>query len=212
MAEPYGLLVAGFNYSDAAEDEFNDWYDLEHVPERLRTKGFINAQRWLDIEDPKVSIATYDMESLAVLQSPDYLKIGGVNLSVWTKRVTAKCQRICRFEAEQLEPGRTAAPADAGALLMIAMNVAPEADSEYNTWIREEHMPALAAVPGNLCARRFRMPAGTHRYVVLHHLTSPDVAASAAWKAAAETPWTHKIRTHTSDRLRLLLRPYVRKS
>ena len=52
MAKPYGLLVAGFNYSNAAEDEFNDWYDTEHIPERERTRGFINAQRWLGADDP----------------------------------------------------------------------------------------------------------------------------------------------------------------
>ena len=31
-----GLLFASFDYSGAHEDEFHDWYDLEHIPERLR--------------------------------------------------------------------------------------------------------------------------------------------------------------------------------
>ena len=38
-----GLLGGGFDYSAVALDEFNDWYDTEHIPERLRIKGFINA-------------------------------------------------------------------------------------------------------------------------------------------------------------------------
>ncbi len=78
---PMGLLVAGFDSSPVGEDEFNDWYDTEHVPERERTTGFINAQRWLGADDPKISIATYDLESLDVLQSPAYRAIGGANLS-----------------------------------------------------------------------------------------------------------------------------------
>ena len=210
MAEPYGLLVAGFNYAGAAEDEFHDWYDTEHVPERVRTKGFINADRWLGVDNPKVAIATYDLETLSVLQSPDYLKIGGVNLSPWSKRVSAKCERVCRFEANQVVPGQQAAPSNAGALLLVAMNAVPEAESEFNDWYEKEHMPALSAVAGCLCARRFRMSAGTHRYLALYHLTSPDVQASAAWKAAADTPWTRKIGPHIRDRLRLVLRPYDR--
>src|SRR5476649_2259885 len=105
MAKPYGLLVAGFNYSTVAEDEFNAWYDTEHVPERERTKGFINAQRWIGADDPKLSIAMYDLESLDVLQTPAYKAIAGAGLSPWSKRVTGKCQRICRFEAEQTVPG-----------------------------------------------------------------------------------------------------------
>ncbi len=211
MAKPYGLLVAGFNYSNAAEDDFNAWYDTEHVPERLRTPGFINAQRWLGADDPKISIATYDLENLDVLQSPAYRAIGGANLSPWSKHTTAKCQRICRFEAEQTQPGRQAGPADAGGMLLNAMNVAAEAEVEFNRWYNEEHIPALAAVPGCLCARRFKTNGGTHKYIAVYHLRSPGVQASEAWKKAAGTPWTAKMRPHFRDPLRLVLRRYTRK-
>jgi hypothetical protein len=209
---PYGLLLAGFNYANANEDEFNDWYDTEHVPERLRTKGFINAQRWIGADDPKIAIATYDLESLAVLQSPEYKKIGGENLSPWSKRMSRICERVCRFEADQINPGQKAAPADAEAMVMIAVNVAPEAEDEFNAWFNEEHLPNLSAVPGNLCARRFKMPGGKQRYLAMHHLKSVDVQTSADWTKAAATPWTAKVRAHTTDRLRIVLRRYVRKA
>lgn len=212
MAKPYGLLVAGFNYANVAADDFNAWYDTEHVPERERTKGFINAQRWLGADDPKISIATYDLESLDVLQSPAYRAIGGVNLSPWSKHVTAKCQRICRFEAEQILPGQQAGPADAGGMMMFAMNVPAEAEAEFNAWYNDEHMPALLTVPGCLTARRFKMAGGTHRYLALFHLSSPEVQASDAWKKAAGTPWTAKMRPHFRDPLRLVLRRYTRKA
>jgi hypothetical protein len=212
MAKPYGLLVAGFNYANVAADEFNDWYDTEHVPERERTRGFINAQRWLGADDPKVSIATYDLKSLDVLKSKPYLAIAYDNLSPWSKRVSGKCQRICRFEAEQTVPGRQAGPADAGGMMMFAMNVPPEVEAEYNTWFNDEHIPALSAVTGCLCARRFKMAGGTHRYLAVYHLSSPEVQASDAWKKAAGTPWTAKMRPHFRDPLRLVLRRYARKA
>lgn len=212
MAKPYGLLVAGFNFANVAADDFNAWYDTEHVPERLRTPGFINAQRWLGADDPKISIATYDLESLDVLQSPAYRAIGGVNLSPWSKYVTAKCQRLCRFEGEQTVPGQQAGPADAGGMMMFAMNVPAEVDAEYNSWYNDEHIPALSTVPGCLTARRFKMAGGTHRYLALYHLTAPEVQASDAWKKAAGTPWTAKMRPHFRDPLRLVLRRYVRKA
>ena len=212
MAKPYGLLVAGFNYSNAAEDDFNAWYDTEHVPERLRTPGFINAQRWLGADDPKISIATYDLENLDVLQSPAYRAIGGANLSPWSKHMTAKCQRICRFEAEQTLPGQQAAPADAGAMMMFAMNIPAEVEAEFNAWYTEEHLPALVGVPGCLMGRRFKMVGGTHRYLSMFHLSAPEVQASDAWKKAAGTPWTAKMRPHYRDPLRLVLRRYTRKT
>jgi hypothetical protein len=205
-----GLLVAGMNYTPVAADEFHDWYDKEHVPERLRVPGFINAVRWLGADDPKISIATYDLESLSVLQSPAYTAIAGANLSPWSKRVTGKILRICRLEAEQTVPGRLAAPDNAGGLLMYAMNVDPAADAEFNAWYNEEHVPALAAVPGCLSARRFKTNGGTHKYIALYHLTAPEVQASPAWKKAAGTPWTEKMRPHFRDPLRIVLRRYVR--
>ena len=42
-----GILLVAFDLTNAHEDEFHDWYDLEHIPERLRVPGFLNAERWI---------------------------------------------------------------------------------------------------------------------------------------------------------------------
>jgi hypothetical protein len=208
-----GLLVAAFDFSTAHTDEFNDWYDLEHLPERKAVPGFATCERWIGDEQPAVSVATYDLDSVDVLRSKPYAAIAYGNLSVWSKRVTAMCKRLLRFEGMQVAPGDAAAPAGAGALLLNAMNVAPEAEDDFNAWYDEEHLPALAAVPGTLAARRYRSTeanGGTHRYVAIYHLRSPDVPRSAAWKAAADTPWSARVRPHFRDRIRILTRRYVR--
>jgi heme-degrading monooxygenase HmoA len=153
-----GLLVAAFDFSTAHTDEFHDWYDLEHIPERQAVPGFGACERWI-------------------------------------------------------APGDAAAPEGARALLLNAMNVAPEAEDDFNAWYDEEHLVALARVPGTLAARRYRSTeagGGTHRYVAIYHLASPDVARSAAWKAAADTPWSARVRPHFRDRIRILTRRYVR--
>ena len=48
-----GILIAAMDFSAAPEDEFHDWYDLEHVPERLRVPGFLNADRWIGTDQPE---------------------------------------------------------------------------------------------------------------------------------------------------------------
>ena len=210
-----GLLVAGFDYSPVEEDEFNDWYDTEHMPERVATPGFGRCERWLGADNPKISIATYDLDTLAVLKSEPYLKIGGANLSPWSKRLTAKAKRICRFEAEQLPPGNAKAPSGAGGMLLYAMNCSPEAEKDFNAWYDEEHIPRLSRVPGCLSARRFRIVTaaseGNQRYLAVYHLTGPEVCSSGAWKEAAVTPWTERMRPHFRDGLRLPLRKYQRR-
>jgi hypothetical protein len=212
-SNPMGLLVAGFDSSPVNPDEFNDWYDTEHVPERRRVPGFVNCERWIGAENPRLSIATYDLESLDVLKTGAYRAIAGENLSPWSKRVIGKAKRLCRFEAVQMPPGDGVAPAQAGGLLLFAMNIAPQAESEFNAWYDEEHIPRLAAVTGCLSARRFTIvdavSDGMHRYLALYHLSSPDVCASKAWEEAAVTPWTGKIRPLTRDRMRIALRRYT---
>ena len=85
-----GTLIAAMNMGRAAEDEFNDWYDTEHLPERQRVPGFLASQRWIGATDRRISVATYDLDSVKVLQSPGYLAIGGANLSPWSNRLLTK--------------------------------------------------------------------------------------------------------------------------
>ncbi len=166
-----GVLIAAMDFSNVAADEFNDWYDTEHIPERQRVPGFLTLQRWIGLENPRQSVATYDLDSLAVLQSPGYRVIGGENLSPWSKRVTAKVERLLRYEGEQILPGDATAPVHAGGLLLVGMTPAPEVDTAFNAWYDTEHVPALARVPGVLCARRYRTSAGNSKYVALYHLS-----------------------------------------
>jgi len=205
-----GILIAAFDFAGAHADEFHDWYDLEHVPERQRIPGFGACERWIDTANPKRAIATYDLDSVEVMRSAPYLAIAHDNLSVWSKRVTAMCERLVRFEGEQTLPGDRNSPAGAGGLLLNAMNVSPDREVEFNEWYDTEHIPALAAVPGTLCARRFRAAEGSPRHVALYHLASPDVVRSKAWKDAASTPWTERLRPHFRDHLRIVGRRYTR--
>nr|UXE44791.1 hypothetical protein Hi04_10k_c377_00020 [uncultured bacterium] len=205
-----GILLVALDATNAYEDEFHDWYDLEHLPERARIPGFGLCERWISIANPRHAVASYDLDSLSVLQGNAYRAIAGDNLSVWSKRVTRMCQRLIRFDGEQTLPGDQPAPSGAGALLVNAMNVDPAHEAEFNEWYDHEHIPGLAKVPGCLTARRFRDTTGTHRYLALYHLASADVQASDAWKQAARTPWTERLRPHFRDHLRIVARRYVR--
>jgi hypothetical protein len=205
-----GILIAAMDFSAAPEDEFHDWYDLEHIPERLRVPGFLNADRWIGTENPKISVATYDLDDVGVLHSPPYLAVGGDNGSPWTKRTAKFRKSILRYEGEQVFPGDRTAPSGAAALFTIGMNVAPEHEHEFNEWYNTEHIPALDAVPGVLCARRYRGTGGSQRYVALYHLNSPEVVRSAEWRTAADTSWTQKMRPHFRDMLRIEGRRYTR--
>jgi len=48
-----GTLIAAMGIGRAAEDEFHDWYDTEHLPERERVPGFLLCRRWLGRRTPR---------------------------------------------------------------------------------------------------------------------------------------------------------------
>jgi hypothetical protein len=206
-----GALIAAMDFSNVDIGEFNDWYDTEHLPERQRVPGFLTAQRWIGADNPRQSVATYDLDSLAVLQGPGYRAIGGENLSPWSKRVTAKVERLLRYEGEQILPGDAVAPSNAGGLLLVGMTPGSDVEAAFNTWYDKEHVPALAKVPGVLSARRFRTSGSGPKYIALYHLTAPGVVDTAEWKdASGSTPMPQHVRDKISDRLRLVCRNYVR--
>jgi hypothetical protein len=127
-----GILVPVVDFAGMAEDEFNDWYDLEHIPERLGVPGFVACQRWIGVDNRKISVVTYELDDVDVLKSAAYNAIGnhaggGDNLSVWSKRVTARIKMIMRFEGEKIVPGGDPAPKDAPALLLNAIERRPRA-------------------------------------------------------------------------------------
>ncbi len=206
-----GVLIAAMDFSPVDAGEFNDWYDTEHLPERQQVPGFLTAQRWIGTENPRQSVATYDLDSLEVLRSPGYRAIGGENLSPWSKRLTAKVERLLRYEGEQILPGDAIAPGAAGGLLLVGITPGPEVEAAFNTWYDAEHVPALAGVPGVLRARRFRTNGDGPKYIALYHLTAPGVVDTPEWKqASGSTPMPQRVRDQIGNRLRLVCRSYVR--
>lgn len=186
-----GLLISSFDFSPVAEDEFHDWYDTEHLPERARIPGFLDLKRWLDVDHPKVSLTTYELASPEVLRSPGYLAVGYENNSPWTRRVGWRCIKRLRAEAVQLLPGDLLPPKQAGALVVIAVNAAEGAQAPVEAWIATRLRAALL-LPEVLCARAFCASAGTHRYVLTYHLASIETSDDAQWQSVALDPWTQR--------------------
>lgn len=178
-----GLLLLCFDYSNVASDEFNDWYDTEHIPERERTRGVLNGRRWLGIANPRISVAAYDLESIDALRSPEYLAISGANLSPWSKRVIGQCKQLLRFEGRQLLPGERLTDDAAQVLFAAAVNVRdeehPAAKDAYGTLVSR-----LSRVPGVRSVRIFEGTNGAAPFLELYELDSGAVLDSPEWERA----------------------------
>jgi hypothetical protein len=69
------------------EEEFNDWYDSEHFPQRMGVPGFVHGERWVATSGWPRYLARYQLSNRAVLDSVEYLAISGSNNSAWSKRI-----------------------------------------------------------------------------------------------------------------------------
>src|SRR5262249_4916685 len=101
-----GFLLVLMQPPPALEEEFNAWYDTEHIPERRAVPGFEPALGYVCIDGAPRYLAMYDLASPDVLDSPAYLKVAFDKASPWTRRVTSRV-RIYRSFGEQVYPGTT---------------------------------------------------------------------------------------------------------
>lgn len=120
-----GFLLVLMQPPPTLEEEFNAWYDTEHIAERLAVPGFETALRYVCIDGAPRYLAMYDMASPDVLNSPAYLKVAFDNASPWTKRVTSRV-RIYRSFGEQVYPG-TKLTGHAARVLVLRFRALPSA-------------------------------------------------------------------------------------
>lgn len=121
-----GLLLTLTEPPPAMEEEFNAWYDQEHLAERLSIPGFRSALRWVADVPPGAGkyLATYELDSVAVLSTPEYLERFH-NPTPWSQRCLGKAVVFKRWACEQVEPGAAEPHPQTQALLWNA--VAPRA-------------------------------------------------------------------------------------
>ena len=96
-----GLLLTLTEPPPAMEEEFNAWYDTEHLAERLAIPGFRSARRWVR---GAIYLATYELDSPEVLQSRPYLERFR-SQSPWSRRCLGKCLTFKRWACTQIQPG-----------------------------------------------------------------------------------------------------------
>jgi hypothetical protein len=99
-----GFLLVLMQPPPAFEDEFNAWYDTEHIPERCAVPGFETGLRFVCLDGTPKYLAMYDLARPEVLQSPEYQRVAGDNAGPWTRRVTSRV-RIYRSAGVQAYPG-----------------------------------------------------------------------------------------------------------
>ncbi|KAK7057770.1 hypothetical protein R3P38DRAFT_2842939 [Favolaschia claudopus] len=115
-------------------------------------------------------------------------------------------------------------PTSPGKHYMVFNGMTPndDAESEFNDWYTEEHIPMLSVAPGWRSSNRFRVistaatssdsssaVASPPQYMALHEWSSLDVFESAEFKAATTTSWRTKVVMEQVNKKERYLLEYV---
>ncbi len=97
---PGMLLIVNDLAEGTDEDEFNRWYQEQHVPNRLGIPGFRNARRYRAIDGQPAYIALYECDSVQVLLSKNYTD-RVANPTDWAKKILPKFRNVLRAACRQ---------------------------------------------------------------------------------------------------------------
>lgn len=197
-----GLLMVYTDVPAEHEDEFNRWYNEEHIAERLSIPGVLNAARYVAVRGGPKYLACYELDAPETYFSETWqhhLK----NPTPWSQRMSPDVigQNFIRNVYRLIYPAELSddiVQAEMSpALLVGRMTVPPHLEAEFNQAYNNERLPLYRSIPGYTRARRFESVMGEPKYTTVHECQTPEVADSPEWEAVrkAHTPvWEEKIR------------------
>jgi len=128
MTTPKGFLLVTMDPPPALEDEFNDWYDTEHLPDRAAIPGFESARRFVCVNGWPKYLAFYDLTEIGVLESPVYRATAWGKFSPWTKRVLPNVRGQYRGSGNQIYPGNKGTSPSMSRLVLVRLSNVPDAE------------------------------------------------------------------------------------
>jgi hypothetical protein len=90
-----GAVCIWHDLAPEATDEFYQWHNREHMPERVGIPGFLRGRRYIAIAGAPAYFNLYEAESAEVLGGKDYLDRLNAPTE-WTRRVVPSFRRVSR--------------------------------------------------------------------------------------------------------------------
>jgi len=184
-------VVAIWNGIEAgARDNFVEWHNREHIPERGGIPGFLRGRRYASRYGEPAYFTLYEAESAEVLVGQDYLNRLN-NPTPWTRRSTAAfhdtARGICRVVL-------SLGVAQGGFMLTLRFGAVAGREAELRRHLAHRALPPVADMGGvvgvHFCisdaaassletAERKGREVGVPEWLVMIEASSPDGADAA---------------------------------
>jgi len=184
-----GIFLVFTDIDPKHEEEFDAWYNTEHLPDLLKLPGFLSAARYVAVKSGPRHLAAYELANADALKSPEFQRYRA-NPSPWSRRMspTVIGKNFTRVLGTQIFPAalEMADRAWAPALQIGRMSVPDQIDREWNEWYSGEYVPGYRKVPGVIYARRYRVSDGESRYATVYEFEHEKVSETPEWHRQRE--------------------------
>jgi hypothetical protein len=182
MTQPGNAILAVWNDVDPAiEDDFNDWYLREHIPERMSVPGMNRGRRYRAEEGSPRYMAFYEARSMDVLTLGAY-RTQLDNPSPWTQRVMPHF----RFAQRGLCDVVASVGEGIGGAAAI-VHLTPEDAPRLRDWITGTLLPELVAMPRVTAAHFWALAPGEPRSLTTALSLGAEPDRQIEWVIVAET-------------------------
>ena len=139
-----GMLLTFTDVSARDERDYNEWYNREHIDDRVNLPGFHRGRRYAAVRGKPKYLAVYECDTVAILGTPNYLQTLD-HQTPWSQRVMARFTHFTRLTL-RIHVDQTHG---AGAALATVRFVPdPHRRKALVQWLSEQALPKLTARPG----------------------------------------------------------------
>ena len=182
-----GLLMVWCDVPEDREEEFDRWYNEEHIAEILTVPGVLNAARYEAVKGGPKHLAVYELESPAAVLGDGFTKR---TKSKWSETMGPTLIGTNFFNPlyEMIHPDSVSSEIEnsgmAPALQIGRMNIPAERTDEWNEWYNSIFVPNFEKVPGCIRGRRFKTVRGEDpMYSVVYEFEDENVSQTPEWAA-----------------------------
>ena len=182
-----GLLMVWCDVPEDKEDEFNRWYNGEHIAEILTVPGVLSAARYEAVVNGPKHLACYELDSSAAVLGDGFTKR---TKSKWSETMGPTLIGTNFFNPlyEMIYPySLTDEVANSGmapALHIGRLAIPSDRATEWNEWYDTVFVPNFETVPGIIRGCRYKTVRGEEpMYSVVYELENEMASRSPEWES-----------------------------
>ena len=139
-----GVVTIWHDLLPEAKDNFYEWHNREHMPERVGIPGFRRGRRYIALQGTPEYFNLYEADSPEVLSGQDYLQ--RLNAPTpWTREVVASFRNVARGICRVLY---SAGVGQGAVMLTLRFDLSPDAQAGIARLLRAQILPTIVDLRG----------------------------------------------------------------